>query len=71
MSNKLSNYVEKDFILQIINDTYDMYKNILKTIPATCSGSKMAKATCDIIENWLKNYNDILEVRLGLNEDEI
>lgn len=68
----MSHYVEKDLIFQIINETYDMYKNILKTIPATCSSSKPAKATCDIIESWLKNYNDILVVRLGLSEkDEI
>lgn len=73
VSNKLSHYVEKDLIFQIINETYDMYKNILRTIPVTCSSSEVAKATCDIIESWLKTYNDSLEVRLGLSEknDEI
>lgn len=70
VSNKLSHYVEKDLIFQIINETYDMYKNILRTIPVTCSSSssELAKTTCETIDRWLRTYNDSLVIRLGLSE---
>lgn len=68
VSNKLTHYVEKDLIFQIITETYDMYKNILKTIPDTCSSSELAKTTCETIDRWLRTYNDSLVIRLGLSE---
>lgn len=65
----MSYYVEKDLIVRVIAETYDMYKHILATIPVTCSNPESAKTTCDTIDNWLSTYNGSLAVRLGLDFD--
>ena len=64
----MSYYVEKDLIIRVIAETYEMYKRILETIPVTCSNPESAKTTCDTIDNWLSTYNDSLAVRLGLDD---